>query len=248
MSLVAKATQLKDRHPEPVEGPLTIPLRRRGQRDSYSKMSGRERRHDAQRFHADRDDLADEADDVFLVVAIRVAADLALVIPLDAVLVDDPLERAAVAEAVVEDGGRDAFEGEEIVIDEGVLSSVSSSFDTPVEGNGLVLDALEGIFRSRFVVDVEVGELQAGGGEGVEDLGAGFGIMAGLALPCIFSTAEKGEEAGFFFAQGEADEGNARQFAFQVLGVAGAVGRMMQDGIDVMEDVFAVVPSGNQTM
>ena len=63
-------------------------------------------------FEADVDDLADEADDVFGVVgAVGVQADAAAGVFADLVLIDDPFQGAAVAEAVLEDFGRDARRG-----------------------------------------------------------------------------------------------------------------------------------------
>jgi len=51
--------------------------------------------------------LADEADDVLLIVEVAgVAGDAGAFVGGDLVLVDDPIEGAAVAEAVVEDFGR----------------------------------------------------------------------------------------------------------------------------------------------
>ena len=68
--------------------------------------------HDSHGFDADADDLADEADDVFLIIGVvGVAGDAAAFVGADLVLVDDPIEGAAVAEAVVEDLGRDFGEG-----------------------------------------------------------------------------------------------------------------------------------------
>ncbi len=67
--------------------------------------------HHLDRFHADADDLADEADDVLFIVGIvGVAGDAAAFVGADLVLVDDPFEPAAVAETVVEDFGRDLGE------------------------------------------------------------------------------------------------------------------------------------------
>ncbi len=64
---------------------------------------------DLGRFHADADDLSDEADDVLRVVGVvGVRADAGAFVFLDAVLIDDPLDGAAVAEAVFEDLRRDA--------------------------------------------------------------------------------------------------------------------------------------------
>ena len=58
-------------------------------------------------FDADAGDLADEADDVlFIVGVVGVAGDAAAFVGALLVLVDDPIECAAVAEAVVEDLGR----------------------------------------------------------------------------------------------------------------------------------------------
>jgi hypothetical protein len=45
--------------------------------------------------------------DSLFVGVVGVAGDAAALIGADLVLVDDPIERAAVAEAIVEDGGRD---------------------------------------------------------------------------------------------------------------------------------------------
>jgi hypothetical protein len=67
-------------------------------------------------FHADADDLADEADDVFLIIRlVGVAGDAAAFVSADLVLVDDPIQRAAVAEAVVKDFGRDLGEYQRVV-------------------------------------------------------------------------------------------------------------------------------------
>ena len=63
-------------------------------------------------FDADAGDLAEEADDVFGIIrAVGVGADAGAFVFGDLVLVDDPFEGGAVAEAVVEGGGRDAAEG-----------------------------------------------------------------------------------------------------------------------------------------
>ena len=87
--------------------------------------------HDLDRLDADADDLADEADDVFFVVGVvGVAGDAAAFVGADLVLVDDPIERAAVAEAVVEDLGRDFAERERLVDLEDFLSLESLIFST----------------------------------------------------------------------------------------------------------------------
>ena len=67
--------------------------------------------------------------------------------------------------------GRDAFEGEEVVIDQrGLVASELHLLHAPVELGVGVLAAREGVFLGLFVADVEAGELLAGGGEGVEYL------------------------------------------------------------------------------
>ena len=59
------------------------------------------------------DDLLDEAEDVLRVVfAVGVVGDAGALVGGDLVLVDDPVEGGAIAEAVIEAGGRDAGEGE----------------------------------------------------------------------------------------------------------------------------------------
>jgi hypothetical protein len=60
---------------------------------------------DLLRFERDGDDLADEAEDVFgIVLAVGVVDDAGAGVGGDAVLVDDPLQRGAVAKAIVEGG------------------------------------------------------------------------------------------------------------------------------------------------
>ena len=74
-------------------------------------------------FEGDGDDLADEAEDVAFGVrvfgrgdAVGVVGDTGALVGGDLVLVDDPLEGGAVAQAVVEGGGWDAAEGEGFVV------------------------------------------------------------------------------------------------------------------------------------
>ena len=74
-------------------------------------------------FEGDGDDLADETEDVaFVVFAVGVVGDAGAGVGGDAVLVRllvrDPFEGGAVAEAVVEGGGWDAAEGEGFVVAE----------------------------------------------------------------------------------------------------------------------------------
>ena len=58
-----------------------------------------------------------------------------------------------------------------------VTSSPTHEFHhlhAPVQGDFLVLDALEGELFGTFVMDVQVRQLATGGGEGVEDGGVRF--------------------------------------------------------------------------
>ena len=117
-----------------------------------------------------------------------------LVMPLrgvgaDLVLVDDPFEGGAVAEVVVEDFGRDAFQGEEVVVDEGGL--VRGEFHLvhpPVEGRARFLHPLQGIFRLLLIVDVEFGQARPGLGKtpkirGEGDAGQFPAEVGGVFLP-----------------------------------------------------------------
>jgi hypothetical protein len=70
-------------------------------------------------FEGDGDDLLDEAEDVGGVVgAVGIVDDAGAWVGGDAVLVDDPFEGGTVAEAVVEGGGGDATEEQEVVVAE----------------------------------------------------------------------------------------------------------------------------------
>ena len=74
----------------------------------------------------------------------------------------------AVAEAVFVGFGRDAGEGQEVVVDEcGLVFAEAHLLDAAVE-LGLGFDALQRIFGLLLVVDVEFGQLLARGGEGAE--------------------------------------------------------------------------------
>jgi hypothetical protein len=82
-------------------------------------------------FEADGDDLLDEAEDVGLVVGVvGVVGDAAAAVGFDAVLVDYPFEGGAVAEFVVVDLGRDAVDGEEVVVRQAGLSRERRIFST----------------------------------------------------------------------------------------------------------------------
>ena len=121
-------------------------------------------------FEGDGDDLADEAEDVFWVVGtVGVVDNAGAGVGGDAVLVDDPFEGGAVAEAVVEGGGGDAAEEQEVVVAEfgfvfGELHTVDAEGDF---GFG-VFDLFEGVLGLLLVVDVKFHEALAGGGEGVD--------------------------------------------------------------------------------
>lgn len=79
----------------------------------------RERAHGLHGFEADVDDLLDQLEDVLrVVVAIGVVGDAGTLVGGDLVLVDNPVEGGAVAEAVFETLGRDAGEGEVVVVDQ----------------------------------------------------------------------------------------------------------------------------------
>jgi hypothetical protein len=70
-------------------------------------------------FEGDGDDLGDEAEDVVGVVGtVGVVDDAGAGVGGDAVLVDDPIEGGAVAEAVVECSGGDAAKEKEVVVAE----------------------------------------------------------------------------------------------------------------------------------
>ena len=83
------------------------------------KIEGGEGGDDLLGFEGDGDDLADEAEDVFGVVGtVGIVDDAGAGVGGDAVLVDDPFEGGAVAEAVLEGGGGDATEEQEVVVAE----------------------------------------------------------------------------------------------------------------------------------
>jgi hypothetical protein len=112
-------------------------------------------------FEADGDHLADEADDVFRIVgAVRVVDDAGAGVGGDAVLVDDPLKGAAVAEFVFVNVGRDAAEGEEIVVTElGFVLGEGHFLDFPVELADF--GAFQRVLGLFFVADVQVHQLFA---------------------------------------------------------------------------------------
>ena len=108
----------------------------------------------------------------------------------DLVLVDDPFEGGAVAEAVVVGGGGDAAQEQEVVAAEfGLVFGELHALDAEGDFGGRGFDLFEGVLGLLLVVDVEFHEALAGGGEGVE----------------------------------VGRERDAREFALEVGGVAGAV-------------------------
>ena len=125
---------------------------------------GGEGLHDLDGFHGDAHDLTDQAHDVAGVVfTVRVG------FALDLVLVDDPFERGARAEAIFEGLGRDAGERERWVYLDRLLVSAQLHFgDALGVGDAFGLDVFERPGFERFVVDVQAGEFAAGVGEGAE--------------------------------------------------------------------------------
>ena len=104
-----------------------------------------------------------------VVFAVRVVDDAGAGVGGDAVLVSDPLEGGAVAKAVVEGGERDAAQGEEVVVFElgAVFRVEAHAFDAKGDFGFGVFDLLELVFGLLLVVDVEIQQALAGGGEGV---------------------------------------------------------------------------------
>ncbi len=104
-----------------------------------------------------------------VVLAVGVVDDAGAGVGGDAVLVDDPFEGGAVAEALVEGGGGDAAQQQEVVIAEldlvfGELHLLHAEADL---GLG-VFDLLQFVLLLFLIVDVEFHETLAGGCEGVD--------------------------------------------------------------------------------
>ena len=114
-------------------------------------------------FEGDGNDLLDEAEDVGGVVfTVGVVDDAGPGVGGDAVLVDDPLEGGAVAEAIVEGGRWDAAGGEGFVVAEvGLVFREGHLLDAERPGLAGVLDFFEGVFGLLLVVDVEFHEALA---------------------------------------------------------------------------------------
>ncbi len=84
---------------------------------SFRSIILKQGRDDLLRFETYGDDLAEKAQDVtFVIHPIRIAFDSAAPIDRDAILVDDPIERRAIAQFVSEDFWRDALQFERLVI------------------------------------------------------------------------------------------------------------------------------------
>lgn len=108
-------------------------------------------------FDADADDLADEADDVFLIIrVVGVAGDSGAFVGGDLILVDDPIEGAAVAEAVVEDFGRDFGERQGFVdFQLGLVFGEPHLLDMVGEWDAVGFEPLERPEFELFVAEVE---------------------------------------------------------------------------------------------
>ena len=90
-------------------------------------------------------------------------------VSVDAVWVDHPVERAAVAEPIVMRGGGDAFEREPVVVGErGLVLGKFHPLDAPGGLHALCFDALQLKFLLRLVAGVERDEFFAGLGKGGE--------------------------------------------------------------------------------
>ena len=82
-------------------------------------------------------------------------------------MVNDPLQRRTIAEAVFVGFGRNAFQSEKVVIGErGLVLAEAHLLDAPVQL--AFLDTFQRIFGLLFVVDVQVGEATGRLDEGPE--------------------------------------------------------------------------------
>ena len=145
------------------DGTSVVTLRGRG----IAEIEGGQGGDDLLGFEGDGDDLADEAEDVLRVVfAVGVVDDAGAGVGGDAVLVDDPLEGGAVAEAILKGGERDATQGEEVVVPElgAVFRVEAHALDAKGDLSLRIFDLLELVLGLLLVVDVEIHEALAGGG------------------------------------------------------------------------------------
>ena len=165
----------------------------------------RQPRHNRHSLHAHADHLANQPHNILRILgAVRIVDNAAALVGFNAVLVEHPVQRRAVAEAVGERFGGDAVQRQETVVAQLRFVFGEAHFlDAPVERHLRRFDLLERVLRLLFIADVEGGQARAGAGEG----------------------AEVGRE------------GDARQLALEVGLVAFAVGGMVQQAVDVVEDV-----------
>jgi len=147
-------------------------------------------------FEADCDYLTDQADSIFGVVgAVRVVDYAAAFVCGDLVLVDDPFQGAAVAEAVFVDFGRDAAQGQEaVVLDLGFVFGQGHPFDAPVELAGF--GALERVLGLLLVFDVEFHQVCADFRVLLEGWGVGdswkFALEVGGVAGAVLGVVEQG--------------------------------------------------------
>ena len=127
----------------------------------------RQTTHYLHRFQADTHDLTDEPDDILLVVkAVGVGVDAAAFVGLEAVLVNDPLQGATVAETIGEYVGGNAGQGERVVDYQGGLVLAELHAVYAVRQRHVVrFDPLQVIRLKGFVIEMQLGKLFAGGSE-----------------------------------------------------------------------------------
>jgi hypothetical protein len=138
------------------------------------------------------------------------------------VLVDDPFEGRAVAEAVVERFGRDCGERERGIYREAqlVLAESHLVFDAVAERYAGGFDEVEIPGFEFFIIQMQLGQLLAGLGKGPE--------ARGTLTPTLSRSTGRGRVNG--------GEGDAGQLALEVIGVLPAIAGMVQQAIDVVED------------
>ena len=94
------------------------------------------------------------------------------------ILVNDPLQGGAVGETVLVGFGRDAGEGEEVVIEErGLVAAEAHLFDAVGKLGSGCLDALQRVLGLPLVVDVQFGQSLPCCGEGAEVGGVGDALL-----------------------------------------------------------------------
>ena len=126
-----------------------------------------------------------------IVFPVGVIGDAAALVGRDLVLVNDPLQRGAVAEAVFVCLWRDAGEGEELVVDERSLVLAQAHLgDAVVEFFSRFFGFGELVFGLLFVVDVDFGQALADADEGPENFdvalkGCAFRRSAPIPLPSV---------------------------------------------------------------